>query len=254
MMRRMCYGGRVRTRVNLSREVALIVGPGGWSYYSAPGLGAEVRVRLGIAEGSRIEVQELHLLRPSAIELRNIPLGRIETAVNAPSVRDEVYAAIAAGTARDQVVEYTVATETDSAGEVSRRLSALAPKEGRGSAHGSAIVSARATGRRGPRRLRIPTGRKRPDSFYREVADAYSELAGSVRNPAAQLAEANDVPTSTVYRWLKEARARGILAPRSRTVEASAGSVALAGGTHTLTISEAAHQEPVPDRHRSRRG
>ena len=42
-------------------------------------------------------------------------------------------------------------------------------------------------------------------------ADAYLAQATISNRPAQELAEANDVPTSTAHRWLKEARARGLL-------------------------------------------
>jgi hypothetical protein len=61
-------------------------------------------------------------------------------------------------------------------------------------------------------RLKIPDGAK-PDSFYRQVAKTYSHLARGSNRPAADLAEANDVPVTTTHRWVKEARRRGFLPP-----------------------------------------
>jgi hypothetical protein len=64
-----------------------------------------------------------------------------------------------------------------------------------------------------------PKGTRKPDSFYAEVASAYSWLVtheGS-RRPAFDLAEANPgVPVTTVRRWIREARRRGILRPGVR--------------------------------------
>jgi hypothetical protein len=60
----------------------------------------------------------------------------------------------------------------------------------------------------------IPAGRK-PDRFYESVATAYEYLVtekGS-RRPALELAERNDVPVTTVHRWITEARRRGLLGP-----------------------------------------
>lgn len=63
----------------------------------------------------------------------------------------------------------------------------------------------------------VPTGRqRRPDSFYRDVAIIYSHIAGQDHNPAHRMAEINDVPVTTVHGWVKEARARGLLAPARR--------------------------------------
>jgi len=57
---------------------------------------------------------------------------------------------------------------------------------------------------------------KRPDEFYRSVAEAYSWLAGRVRRPAVELAAVNGVPSTTIHRWVKEARRRGVLGPGRR--------------------------------------
>lgn len=54
--------------------------------------------------------------------------------------------------------------------------------------------------------------RSKPDGFYRDVARLHTELrAAGNRRPAHELAEANDVPVSTVHRWMKEARRRGVM-------------------------------------------
>lgn len=71
--------------------------------------------------------------------------------------------------------------------------------------------------RRGPSlKLRIPSGQKRPDSFYQQVAERYLWLTSQGKGPADELAAANDVPASTVHRWVREARRRGILVPGQR--------------------------------------
>ncbi len=55
-----------------------------------------------------------------------------------------------------------------------------------------------------------------PDEFYESVARAYRSLAALSPRPVAELAEANDVPATTVQRWVKEARGRGLLPPGRR--------------------------------------
>jgi predicted DNA-binding protein (UPF0251 family) len=63
-------------------------------------------------------------------------------------------------------------------------------------------------------RLRVPEGGgKKPDNFYRQVAEAYESLAQTTSAPAKEIADRNGVARSTVHRWVKEARARGLLAP-----------------------------------------
>jgi hypothetical protein len=66
--------------------------------------------------------------------------------------------------------------------------------------------------RRGPELLKIPPGAK-PDWFYERLAVAYSNLALRSNRPAVLLAERNEVPVTTVHRWVKEARRRGFLPP-----------------------------------------
>lgn len=67
-------------------------------------------------------------------------------------------------------------------------------------------------------KVAIPDGRKRPDSFYEQVAARWTILTITrpTARPAHVLAEANDVPVTTVHRWIKEARRRGILGPGQR--------------------------------------
>ena len=61
--------------------------------------------------------------------------------------------------------------------------------------------------------LDVPAGRK-PDSFYRRVAEVYAELALLSRRPATDMAEASGVSAASVHRWVAEARRRGHL-PRA---------------------------------------
>ena len=66
-------------------------------------------------------------------------------------------------------------------------------------------------------RLRIPDGPKRPNSFYRKVGQVYMRAVedGSHR-PAQTIAAENDVPVTTVRRWIREARDRKVLKPAER--------------------------------------
>lgn len=66
-------------------------------------------------------------------------------------------------------------------------------------------------------KLDIPKGYGRPASFYLEVADRYGYLTTVSKRPANELAEANDVPVTTVHGWIKEARKRGFLPGRQST-------------------------------------
>lgn len=60
-------------------------------------------------------------------------------------------------------------------------------------------------------RVEVPAGRRKPDEFYARVADAYLSQATISNRPAQDMALANDLPVTTIHRWLKEARARGVI-------------------------------------------
>lgn len=67
-----------------------------------------------------------------------------------------------------------------------------------------------------PLHIPDPRTRKKPDDFYRDVATAYAWAAQVARNPAQALADENHVNTTTVHRWLKEARRRKLAPPARR--------------------------------------
>ncbi len=60
-------------------------------------------------------------------------------------------------------------------------------------------------------KLRVPAGYRKPDEFYAQVADRFLWLASMSERPAQDLAEANEMNPATVHRWIREARARGLL-------------------------------------------
>ncbi len=60
-------------------------------------------------------------------------------------------------------------------------------------------------------RIEIPSGTRRPDDFYAQVGDRFLWLASTTNRPVEALAEANGVPTTTVHRWVREAKTRGLL-------------------------------------------
>lgn len=64
--------------------------------------------------------------------------------------------------------------------------------------------------------IEVPEGSKRPDSFYADVAERYRRLSVQAKRPAEELAIANGVPVTTVHRWVKEARRRGLLLSSQR--------------------------------------
>ncbi len=63
-------------------------------------------------------------------------------------------------------------------------------------------------------KIKTPVGQRTyPDEFYERVASIYSMLIARREHPAPAIAEANGIPVSTVHRWIKESRQRGILPP-----------------------------------------
>jgi hypothetical protein len=73
----------------------------------------------------------------------------------------------------------------------------------------------------GPSRIRRPryklpsrsSAGRYPDGFYEGVAAAYHRAVSERVAPAQTIAEANRVPVTTVHRWIREARRRGLLPP-----------------------------------------
>ncbi|MEX0753993.1 MAG: hypothetical protein WD556_02605 [Actinomycetota bacterium] len=196
-------------RVRLDRGSFLYVAPSGWARYTSPQLNVGVFVRLAALSRETIEVIE-----PSPIEaesglrivemvvnapwgihgrqLRDVPVGRIEGRLNAPGTREQLLDLIqGGGDARgprpaEQVAELVpLETEFEDAREVASRKLVLKP----------------------------PESSRYPDSFYFKVARAFQLRAGVSARPVQDIAEASDVPVSTLNRWIREARARGLLLP-----------------------------------------
>ena len=62
-------------------------------------------------------------------------------------------------------------------------------------------------------RIEVPPTRPYPETFYGQVAEVYRELLAMGYQPTATIATASNVPTTTVTRWIREARQRGYLPP-----------------------------------------
>jgi hypothetical protein len=151
--------------------------------------GERITVRFVLCDQDHLDPVELRLDSASHIDttmLRRLPLTVMETLANT----------IWRGELRDML-----------------------DKVPAGDLHDRAVIPPQFTGgsiRRNAARLKvaqlkIPDGTK-PDSFYEQVAKTYSHLARGSNRPAVELAEANEIPVTTVHRWVKEARRRGFLA------------------------------------------
>jgi hypothetical protein len=125
-------------------------------------------------------------------DLRAIAIGRIEAAVNRPAL---------AGRIREHIHRLGPRYEPEAFAPVVHEAFQAAPE------------------RRPSLRLRVPQAGKKPDDFYRHVVDVYTWLAGpgGSTRPAVEIANENGVPPTTVHRWIKEARARGLLVRGERT-------------------------------------
>lgn len=177
----------------------LAFGPaGGWAFVNLPSdppPDVWVRFAEGPPPGHRLQIVELHIDTStfgsvSGPFLRSFPIQRLESAANRPKYYDAVRLLVW----RQEVPVLNLAE--------------LAPVK-------TSIVPASA-----PRSLRkqlraLPDGqKKRSDNFYREVAELHAELtARGSRRPAVDIASVNGVPPTTVHRWMKEARRRGLVAP-----------------------------------------
>ena len=114
--------------------------------------------------------------------LREIPVLRIEAAINQTVHREHLVANALAASNRD--------TAQRLGGDAFRRPPLLKP-----------ILT------EVPLTVVDPGGYKKPDSFYRDVAEIYLRQAAVSARPAQDLAEANGVPAATVHRWIREAKA-----------------------------------------------
>jgi hypothetical protein len=156
-------------------------GPAGWvTAYWRRGVGSRERVARVRFEPLTNGWQRPKDVFVSASVLDDVPLRKIELAVNATDVVTE-----------------TLEKWRDKPSPVD---------------FGSAVQSALRSYSR--MRLKRPSGRKLDDDFYRGVAFSYRDAVRRGLNPAKTLAADANKPVSTVNRWIGEARERGHL-PRT---------------------------------------
>jgi hypothetical protein len=168
-------------------------------------------LRLGEGSDRRLEVRELYLGDGSRLDtdlLRSVPLGRIEAGCNSlePLQRD-IRARL--GTPVPNVWKMFE-------DEMGNDFAAGVMMES-GVPDRSWDSRARSVKPRRPSlKLPVPKNSKSryPDSFYEHFAAVYAFLVREgFPGPAKAVAQANAVPVTTVHRWAKEARRRGLLAP-----------------------------------------
>ena len=179
----------------------LAFGSEGWAWVNLPReVDLEVWVQVTTSPGGRLIVRGLWVGMVVGVTGRSLdwlPLGRIEAAVNTPAVRERLLKRLS----EDHQLESPAWSDLPP-------LNVLAPPR----------LDEHVDAPKVRLRLHIPEGRRRPDAFYAKVADVYSSQEALSDRPAADIAEANGVPATTVARWVKEARRRGLMAPARRGV------------------------------------
>lgn len=196
----------------------LRIGNGGWVQVTLSD-GVVAHLRLTLADDGKLELDELYMhQRLTTDVLRSLPLGQITAACNASPEAESIKSKLRIPAPDlERLVSYFATTF--GSGKVDHWIaqSFRAQREGSGVEQPPRREDPHEAPRaRTPRRtLKAPAGARYPDSFYEKVAEQYLAAAAASARPAAELAERSDVPVSTVHRWVKEARRRGLL-PRGR--------------------------------------
>jgi hypothetical protein len=158
---------------------------GVWLRADGGDLPVDVYFRCKTDEAERLFVCAMHVdatLPVTAATLRQIPIGRLEAAINArPPLRE---------------LALESATKADRVSMGPRRSSAGDP------------IPIAADASRAP--LTRPDGTN-PEEFYALVAQAYLDLVAHTNRPAVEIADEANVPVATARRWIHEARRRGAL-------------------------------------------
>lgn len=180
--------------------------PDGWIAVLSEGAAPEYYVRCREDGQGGAEIVELLIAAPSRISaaaLRDVPIGRIEAAINAtPRLRDAALKAdgspdpllerLRAGTGGPRDIHVTV---TD-----------------RATATDSFSVGGSGVGASFDPPLQRPD-RSDPAAFYARVAARYQALVAHTAKPGVAIAQEAGVPVGTARRWINEARRRGLLPP-----------------------------------------
>jgi hypothetical protein len=172
----------------------------GWAAYLADDLDqakAHLILRVGPCDDSPKAPFAIHEVRliaarpasfPGSTLLRTVPWERIEAAINQPSHRPAL---------AELVVPFGVRFRNGGPGDLLDARSVQRPMEEQPEPD---------------LRLDVPEGYRKPDAFYADVAERFLKVAAISTRPAQDLAKANKVKPTTVHRWIREAKARGLLA------------------------------------------
>ena len=200
-------------------------GFGGWVMYRSTEMPNPIYVRFELRDDREVAV-ELYvppLANGAALSsevMRSLPVSRIESSVNNPRQKDllesrrehpSINLEAAAWyfdrewSADDEPKHWAHEMLLAEAGE---RRRPPRPKRTK-----KPFVSTSEEWAAGSALISTPETDAYPEEFYKLVAQKYSALSLSTRGPAKFIAEANNIPVSTVYRWIRKARKLGFLAP-----------------------------------------
>jgi hypothetical protein len=214
-----------------NEQLRVLIGGGGWLRVAVmslrPGslgalddtaVGAAVRARAEIGADGRVTIVELRYSATHGLTndvQRRFPFPRLEWAVNLPSLVEALAASIGRGRGPGDPVPIPPPDE------LARPLGAHTWVFDNGTVAADIPLQSRSAdlvlrplpeSKPRLRDLKRWTGR-RPDEFYRQVARVFAAAAAAEPRPAVRIAEANRVPVTTVHRWIKEARRRGLTPP-----------------------------------------
>lgn len=204
-------------------EVAAVrvsIGNGGWLCYRASDLDEPIFVRVRKAEDGRFEMCDLYIPFESPADARRLRdiaerAATVETFANDPEWRDSLEArldlpapdlrtaaahyATTFGKPADHWVWRMFASQIEGSDEPQAPRPRWKPRPSKPEPQDFTFA--------------LPEERPYPDEFYKRIGALYAKAAVRSDRPAADLAEANDVPVKTVHRWVAKARELGFLAP-----------------------------------------
>ncbi|MFF4839278.1 hypothetical protein ACFY2G_04345 [Streptomyces collinus] len=177
-------------------------GAPGWVEVAVPDVVPRILVK-AVEKDGRWVVGNLLVVSDAldSATLKSIPIARIESLLNTRTVGAALTARRSGVAGPDWLPSYEA--------EFEQLDDALA----RYLANSTRPTSSPSPGVAPPREpLSRPDGSD-PDAFYRQVAEAYNDAVRETSAPAKVLSEEAGVPTTTVHRWIFEARRRGFLPP-----------------------------------------
>jgi hypothetical protein len=174
--------------IDVRRAAEIHVGRGGYLAYGDVDVPGWVKVRVKPNGGGRLVIVELHVRskRITSTTLRRLPVGRIEATVNLPHNVALIQRQSLPHPPRPNELEWW-------------------PRKRWKLPEVDLTVD-----------LQPPKNKPVPDTFYKQVAAIYAELAALSSRPTADLADAVGIPATRAAGWVKEARRRGFLPPGQR--------------------------------------